>query len=364
MVRACWQQRQEAALRKSHRSHERAGWVGCIMAHILRPMLIVVAVVLQGVRAEPYPSRIRFADAYAGFFAGQAAVVNVLVAGEHPDGTHLGWRLSAESSSVARGEVMVRRDGPTPVSFDLPPVKPGVVMSWTLQVVLGETSIERMIKAYPFDPFEGRTSRLITQPLSLFDPVGQTAVILDSSRIPYRRLHRPDDLLHADGLIVVGEGVSFHEYRGLAEAMIECAINGNRVLCLAPSEGEFILPGTRSQGGVPPDAMIFRREEAIREIDKRLDTALWAPGIPSVVSSIEVDSFRQSVMARVLPGQSGWAWVEMCYGDQGRLVVGGFGIIRHWDQSPCARWLLAGLLEQMLSGNPSRKQGGGSHETY
>ncbi len=347
---------------KRHRSHERAGRAGCIMAHVVRRALIVVALALQGARAESGPSRMRFVDPYTGFFAGQTAVVNVLVTDEPPVGTRLGWRLAAGSSTVARGEVLVQGGGPTPVSFEIPPVKPGVVMSWTLQVLLDQTVIERTIHAFPADPFDGRKAQLIMQPMSLFDPVGRTADTLDSSGIPYRRINRPDDLRHADGLIVVGEGISFHEYRGLAEAMVECAVNGSAVLCLAPSEGEFILPGTRMQGGVHPDAIVFRQEEAIRDVDKRLDMTVWSPGVSSVVSSMEVDAVRQSVIVRVLPGDKGWSWIEVRFGEQGRLVVGGFGIVRHWEQSPCARWLFAGMLEQMVPEKHLWKKGGSSNE--
>jgi len=311
-------------------------------------------------------AKIRFVEPWSNVFSGQKATFHAVVTGVPTDGARIGWRLVAGSSTVARGEVSVHGENPTPITLDIPPSKPGVVSPWILQVsAIGtdpETSVERHLWAFPENPFEGRETRFADQHISLFDPKGDTAVILKEFGVPFSALRRSDDVAVADGLVMIGEGVSFQDQRGLADAMIETATRGTVVLCLAPADGEFVLPGTDTRGATKPTALNFRQTDIISELDKRLDTATWASGVPAVVSSIELQSYRQSVSALVSSGPAGWPWVDIGYGNQGRLMVCGFGIIQHWESNPTARWLLTALLEKMADKGSTKEQGDDSNE--
>ena len=332
-------------------------------------ILVIIALVIAAPicsLSAPRDAELRLIEPWSGVFAGQKATFHVEASGMPSDGVRIGWRLSTALSTVARGEVFLQSEAPTQITIDIPPAKPGVVMPWILQISVAtdesETTIERALWAFPENPFENRTSRFAELQIGLFDPEGKTAGLLEQYTIPYHTLRRSEDVATATGLVLIAEGLSLRDHRGLVDAMIEAASNGATVLCLAPLDGDFVLPGTSSHDGVAPSSLILRQSDIINQLDKRLDATIWQPGIPSVISSIGLQSYRQSVSAVVSPGLAGWPWIDITYTKQGRLVFCGFGIIKHWETTPSARWLFTTLLEQLTDKRSHKEQGDHSNE--
>lgn len=58
-------------------------------------------------------------------------------------------------------------------------------------------------------------------------------------------------------------------------------------------------------------------------------------------------SYRNRLVLEVSDTAALWPWWVSRYGEHGVLVVCGFGIIRHWRESPTPRFLLARMLENL-----------------
>ena len=159
---------------------------------------------------------------------------------------------------------------------------------------------------------------------------------------------------------MIGEGTVWRDYRSLGQAMVKAAARGVPVLCLAPGEGAIALPGAADQDLPAPSAVVLRREDVIQDLDKRLDSVAWPPLGEISISRLAITGDRQRVMVeagdagrREEPAR-GWPWLEARYGaPRGRLIVCGFGIVRHWKAGPAPRYLLAQLLAQLAAQKPS-----------
>src|SRR5690606_23449963 len=92
------------------------------------------------------------------------------------------------------------------------------------------------------DPFANRREWLKQQQLVLYDPAGETAECFANADIPFELVANLSAIESVPTkLIVVGEGVSFREDRGLPELLCQRVEQGTPVLCLAPTQGEFPL---------------------------------------------------------------------------------------------------------------------------
>ncbi len=148
--------------------------------------------------------------------------------------------------------------------------------------------------------------------------------------------------------MVIGEGLSLEDRRGLAETLLQLAAGGVPVLCLAPASGSFPFPGS---GGDPqPRRVVLGGCEVIRELDKRLDADTWAPDGRVAAAGLELSTAGRGALLSVAPPPRGWRWLEVVYPQGGRLIVCGFGIVQHWDAGPTPRWLLLRILERFSEG--------------
>lgn len=266
------------------------------------------------------------------------------------------WQLNTiEKRTIARGELAVDADSAKRGAFKLrlkiPNVKPGVILPVVLGVQLqdaantkGVATYEKTMWIFPQTPFSDRSQWLKDLKIVLFDPDGTTGAVLKKIDIPFEETRNPAALTElSGGIVIVGEGVSFDDYRDLGEALVKAAVKGTSVLCLAPSAGVVPIPGI---GGAPaPATLSLANDEIIRKIDKRFDRASWGAEASPIVSrlSLRVD---QGQIVGESHGKEGWPWMEAYFaGPKSRLVFCGFGIIRHWDANPTPRFLLASLLE-------------------
>jgi hypothetical protein len=243
------------------------------------------------------------------------------------------------------------------IPLEVPPLNPGVVLQAQLIVTAhedgkkeSEPPYERTLWLFSADPFAGRTKWVEGLKITLYntDAKSRTAEVLTSMKIPFNETRNPAALPELkDALVLIGEGASFKDDPGLAEAMIQAAARGVPVLCLAPKEGTLALPGFDSP--LPaPGSLTLHRQEIIARLDRRLDALAWPPQNQVVARSLALRSEEGRVVAEVQDGAKGWSWLQLDYPEKnGRLVLCGFPIMERWDTGPTPRFLFARLLEHV-----------------
>lgn len=326
----------------------RAGLLSMVLA-IAACLLSTRATAANEVRLIPQQS-------WTNVFGGRDVELRYRVDAKEAFQGHLGWSLGADQRTLERDEIPVTiskgESADISVKLHVPEVRESAVLPALLTVRLyasqgGDVARhEGQLWVFSANPFAGRTEWFKHRRLTLFDPSGETAQCLKSVGVPLehqKRLAAVENL--RDGLLLIGEGISFAKNRGLERTIVDTARRGVPVIILVPSEGKLSLPGTVSDEPSPQE-MILRHEEAILRRDKRLDAQGWPPDGQSVASSFAVQSENRRVVAAVEAGQKGWQWLEADYPKPGaRLILCGFAIVAHWDATPAPRWLLMRLLE-------------------
>lgn len=268
------------------------------------------------------------------------------------------WRVAAGTATVKAGELalIVKPDASAEISIKLtiPAIKEGVVLHTKLTVSVIEhdqkrpsASFEQDLWIFPKDPFADRSEWLKKLKLNLFDPKGDTAKVFTAAKIPFEECKSVEALLETkEGVVVVGEGISFKDEKELGTAVQKLAATGLTVLILAPSEGEVPIPGLGGPNGGVED-LSFRRE-IVRRLDKRLDPDGWLPDGKVVASSLTVKMGEDVIGGEVMPGPGGWVWIEARHGTgKGRWAFCGLAVIAKWEASPTPRFLFAKMLEYL-----------------
>ncbi len=308
----------------------------------------------------PYGLSIAVEEPWSNVFGGSESVFHLTVSGAETFNGRLAWQLSVEGRTVARGESAVNVTPVIPASIEIhismPVVKPGVIIQSRLSVMAIEAGreivrVEKPIWIFP-ETFFGREEWFKTLDISLFDPTGLTAKLFTEAKIPFTEIRNVAALTGAHpGLLVIGEGVSFRDYRGLVDSLLKAASTGWRILCLAPLDGECALPMTEASDLQQPDSVMFRHADIITELDKRLDAVAWKTKGTVVLSGLKLRGDRGPVVAEVAKGERAWPWVEFTFAkERGRLVVCGFSMMSSWVESPTPRFLIVKVLER-VSGN-------------
>lgn len=323
--------------------------------------LVLLAVVGMAMRTLAATPQIAPVETWNNVFAGGERTFRYVVASDRALDGRVTWMLSRDSRALARGESAVQSPAGAPATIEfrvtLPEIKEGVVFACDLTVSLvprgaseAAATSKRTLWLFPDNAFADRKQWLKDLGIRLFDPEKKTAECFTKAEIPFTDIRTTDALAAVrDGLVVVGEGVSLKEERGLASAMGQAVEAGVPVLCLALRSGEMPLPteGVSETQGKAPVRMTFRRADIITDLDKRLDAKTWAPGRDAVASSLVLSADRRAVAVEAVSGDRGWAWMEVAFPGGGRLVVCGFGIVSGWEDSPTPRYLLVKLLEEM-----------------
>ena len=290
---------------------------------------------------------LRWLDGGFAAFGGTSATWRVEAIGPRAAEGHVVWSLEAGGGVLARREQSVRLEPGAPASVDiavdLPEVRAGVAAEGRLQVALLDENrqplaeLEQPIYVFGRDPAAERKQWLRELDLRLFDPSGETARRLDEQGWPHRRIANPAAFAAlGGGTLIVGEGCSLRENRGLLEAAIRAAEGGARVVVLAPADGAFAPPGP-AEGGTGPAALHFRSAEFVRELDKRFD-------VPPARAAFRLGGTRAGAEVAVV-SSGGWAFVEARWDNGGALVLAGPGVLETWESSPVPRHLLVRLLE-------------------
>ena len=275
------------------------------------------------------------------------------------------WRLAAGTATVKAGEVAFTAapNAPAAVSIKIavPPVKGGIVLRTTLAISVVEdrqtgpiATLERDLWVFPPDPFVGRSEWLKRLKITLYDPKGDTAKVLTAAKVPFEEAKDAEAVAAVrEGVVIVGEGLSFKDAKGFGAALSELACGGVAVLVLAPAGGEVLIPGL---GGPCSElgALSFRRD-IVRDLDKRLDASGWPPDGRSVASSVTVKAGADTTVGAVKAGAEGWPWIEAhARAGKGRWALCGLGVIAKWDAGPTPRFLFVRMLEHLTDTGAER----------
>lgn len=299
-------------------------------------------------------------EAWSGYFGGQEVDVGFRFTNGGAQSLRVGWAARIQKQVVARRELTVASKAGQPAEFTvrlkLPDAEPRVILPAAVAITLdGREVLERPLWIFPRDPFSDHRKTLSALPITLFDPEKRTAQLLDKLEIAVKEVRNVEALAEvAGGLILIGEGLSFRDYRGLPAVMLAAAARGNRVLCLAPVGGSLELPGASSSEAGNVRSLSFRRADVIAEFDKRLDYRAWPTDGKVVASGIRLIGERGPVVAEVTKGDAGWPWLEVAYPSGGRFILCSFAIVEKWESGPAPRYVFQHVLERAAgkSSNP------------
>lgn len=317
----------------------------------------LVALLLTATAADESTAIVR-EPPWSCWFGGRTITLRYRIAAPAAAERRASWSFSLYDRTAARREAVVPaapgRAAILEFDVELPQNRPGVVIpaSAALAIDAGPR-LEHRLWIFPEDPFDERRSALAAMKIALFDPPQRTARLFTQWRVPFRPLRSMTELTGVEqGMVVIGEGLSFREWRTLPRTILETAARGVPVLCLAPADGEMPIPGMADVGTSRPTGMCFRQADIITAFDKRLDTA-WPPDGRAAEHSIELLAGRSGMIGRSVSGDSGWPWLEFTFPTpRGRLTLCSLAIVARWDASPTPRQLLAHLLEYASSGKP------------
>lgn len=308
---------------------------------------------LAGIAAE---SEIEPVERWSNVFAGEEITHSFLLPTRVGVGRAVGWSVVVETAVIARRETAAHRnaDGKSvlTVQFRLPQGESRAVLPVLIVVALGNREvIAKRLWMYPRSPFEDPLPGVNPGELVLFDPHDKTADRWKQLPLKFRVQENVDALAKiTSGVVVIGEGVSFREYRGLPRIIGRLARSGVKVLCLAPVGGSLSLAGNseahRQAGELPaaPRSLVLKQADVLADFDKRLDYVDWRGEKSPVGSRLQLGNKAGRISAKTTNGADGWSWLEAEYPGGGRIVVSGFHCIEHWDAGPAARHALWRIL--------------------
>jgi len=323
---------------------------------------VVLCLLMTAVGRAGEPTAIEPGEKWADVFSGGEVKFHYTVRTTQAIDGRLNWSLSVNRRTVEHGQLPLtaraEHAAEVTVALKVPEVKEGVILESQLSVAAYATGDQKpaaehvkTVWIFPRDPFVDRSEWLKALKITLFDPEGKTADVLEKARVPFtftKNTSALDEL--SEGMLVIGEGTAWKDYRSLGEAMVRAAARGVPVLCLAPGEGTLVLPGTAGAELPPPDSLTLRQEDIIAELDKRLDATAWPPAGKIAASRLAIKSDRDQVVAEVSQPPHTWPWLEVRYpAKKGRLVVCGFGIVRQWEATPAPRYLLSELFRRLTA---------------
>jgi hypothetical protein len=333
-----------------------------IVSVLFIPFIAIVPA-SRAVDADDAPVRLDPVERWTSFFADREVELSFTVKPTVAFKGRAAWSVSIDEATLVRRTADIsaspQRPGKLVVRFAAPPVREGVVLRATLALrVLGadgkaQGGIERVLWIFPETPFAGRSKWLKELEITLFDPAHTTAEVLTKAGVPFEEQNNLGSLAELrKGMLVIGEGASFKEEPGLAPILIKLAARGLPVLCLAPLEGTLTLPSGAADKE-RPEGLTLRRRSVITRLDKRLDAVAWPDDGKVVSTSLTLGMEDGALTGEVMAGEGGWPWLEVEHEGKGRLIVCGFGIIKHWAKSPTPRFLFAALLTRLAGEDPA-----------
>lgn len=322
-------------------------------------LLFSASFIAPTANAADDPVSIVAVEPWGDVFGGKTVALHFTVASQAAMQARVGWVFAINGRAVSRGEspleLHLDKAANLEIKLDVPEVKPGVIMPAALILTATaradatrQGACEKRLWVYPPDPTVNRVEWLKSLNLRMFDPEKTTAPHLEMANIPFTTVGNIEALTEpGTEVLLIGEGVSFDDYRALPEIICRAAANGHPVLCLAPKGGMMSLPGTKDMDWPSPCTLSLRGTDIITELDKRLDAKDWPAG-DAVITSLALTSIDNRVVGEVIPGHIGWPWLEMRYPDKNACVIFcGFGVSAQWDAGPTPRFLFVRLLDYL-----------------
>jgi hypothetical protein len=281
-------------------------------------------------------------------FAESEVVVELVLPEPAGEAKRIAWSLEATGGrALNRSEFTVKPGAASAsVTCKFPPLKETVVLPLRFRAALEKSAAvaEKQIWVFPRSPWIRRRDAEARPKITLFDPEETIGKYLTEGEVAFEAITNLATLgERRESLVLVGEGVDFREYPGLASALWRAAAAGNRVVCLAPAGGS--LPFAEEPVEPRPSSFSLRRADVIADFDARFDGRLWADsdGLPKTRFTPRGEGNVPSL--EVTDDAGAWPWLEVRFASTGgKLVVCGFGLIEGWDASPTPRYLLAQLL--------------------
>lgn len=295
----------------------------------------LLTLLFAGLLASSASAQLRLAEEWSDVFAGTHHVFHAVTPGGPAS-----WSFSVGGAVVARGDLAANGE----IALDMPATKPGVILDASLVLEAGGKTVSHRLWIFPADPWSETKATLEKAVLRVFDPEGNTIAALHQAGIPYKIVPRATALSEAGGPILIGEGLSLNEQRGLPAILEQAAVAGAHILCLAPREGYLALPGLE---GERRPTVSLAGTGRIPALDKHLDAAVWPDG-PSVATSWTPDAARRRMEGEWHADTKGWPWLEARWPNGGRLIYCGVGIMRSWEKTPAARYLLEAMLRDVV----------------
>ena len=328
-----------------------------------KPLVALASCLVALLSSSLFAFDVRVAEPWSDVFGGQDATFHCLVIGDAALRGRIAWTLRAGNATLARQErelvVAPGAAATTEVRLQMPEAKEGVVADLALAFAVFDANGKQVgacvkpVFLFPSDAFQGRKEWFRDLHVRVFDPEKKTAGRLTREELAFELVANADTIADmTNGVLIVGEGVSFKDYRGLWGDVVRAAARGTRVLCLAPAAGSIDLP--LGAGSDLPRATSFqlRDQTVIHQLDKRLDAVAWPPDGRTCASGLAIQGERGPVVAEVVAPDQGWPWLDLEFpGGRGRVIVYTFAVVDKWETGPAPRFLLTRILEY-LAGSP------------
>lgn len=306
---------------------------------------------------DPLPLAVRAEEQWSGVFGGREIDFHFVVTSTAKAEVRGSWSLAVDERAIARRETMLTVDPDNPgrltVRFELPMAREGVVLPIDLTVSVDagqeQASVEKRLWLFPDDPFALEQKWLEGLKITVFDPAGATSRLFSEAKIPFKEIRTIEQAAALDdGLLVVGEGVSWTKLRALPKVVFELADHGVAVLALAPADGSLSLPGSVADDLPAAQSLSLRRADVIAELDKRFDAVAWPPDGKLQTAGVQISAERGRVVGRFVEGAEAWPWLECRFAaPRGRLILCGFPIVKCWNAGPTPRFLFARMLKRL-----------------
>ena len=323
------------------------------------------ASLVGGVLAAEPDVIVRRVDSGTNLFAGKPAKMTCEVSSKQAGEATLSWSLVVSGGVIARGEkiITLNIERAVDVSWDveLPEVKPGLIVPATLRL-----AVNPQAGSPKFEPVAADVSLSICSPdatalrgewlksldLVLFDPAERTVDVFARSRIPCRVAGDPQCAGLTKGLILYGEGIDPARLDAVWSAAIEAASSGRRVLVMASPGANVPIEGLIASSDDSIRSVSLKRNDIIRELDKRLDATAWPKPGRLVASSLHWTARGEQPSVEFRDDAEGWTWLQVRYRNGGRLIWTGFGLAESWEATPTARYLFLNVLEDLSTDKP------------
>jgi hypothetical protein len=277
-------------------------------------------------------------------------------------GERISWRLASENNrTLASGETVPAAAGNAQsVSFSMqtPPVRDGVMLEASLQVrgagaAPGEPRV-RTLWILPPDPFAVAPDQWKKRNVRIYDPEDSLTPRLETLSLAHEVIDNPDTLVDVrDGVLVVGEGISFREMPALWDTLNRVAASGVPVLCLTPADGTVEMPGTAETSLPAPRRVTWRRSDVAADLHACLAWPSAVDGKPTL-RPFSLRGEGASVMIDMAGHDPGWPWLEIDYAaPRGKLILCGMSLGQHWEASPTPAWLFAAMMEYLVANKPA-----------